>query len=535
MRRAAELLLIAVLFAACTKLKATQMNDAAVAGAGAFDADAGAAGRAGGGGGQAAGNGGAGGSTAMPGGAAGTDEPAGSAGSNANAGSGGDSAGAGGRGGASGASAGAGSGGSAAPSCPAGSEGCACKSGGCDPELACVDAICTSAFCGNAKLDDGEECDDGNAADGDECTHECKKARCGDGLVHNDVEECDDGNTTDADSCSNACKKHYNVAFVTSTTYSVPMLGGLAGGDAACQARAKAGGLSGHFVAWMSDSKTSILTRLQGARGWVRPDGKPFLDEADGQATFYPPRVTELGTALDSDDPPALGGYPDGASGAECDDWTSTASTTNGFLHGDPTGGSGAWIGSYGSSACAAVFRLYCFQNDFENPLTFTKASGRLAFLSNEPWTPSGGLAGADAVCSADATAAGLSGTFRAMLATTTASAASRFSNAGGPWVRLDGIPIVAQASDMFSASGVLVAPLQLTAQGNYLGNYGGWSGSADPQKPGTDTCSNWTNGTSGSKGDSGRVGFGQMRDVLAFDPGSPCDSMYTYLYCLQM
>jgi cysteine-rich repeat protein len=523
---------IAVLFAACTKLKATQMTDAAVEGDGAFDPDGGVAGRAGGSA-NGGGRGGAGGSAAMPGGAAGTDGEAGSGG-DGDAGGHAGASGSAGAGGSSGAAATAGSGGSAPPSCPPGSDGCECKSGGCDPDLACVDALCTSEFCGNGKQDGGEECDDGNAADGDACTHECKQARCGDGLVQNDVEECDDGNSSDGDSCSNACKKHYNVAFVTSTTYSVPTLGGLTGADAACQARATAGGLSGHFVAWMSDSKTPVLTRLKGARGWVRPDGKPFLDEASGQATYYPPRVTELGTVLASDDPPALGGYAEGSSGSECEDWTSTAAG-NGFLHGDPTGGAGAWTGSYGDVACAAVFRIYCFQNDFQNPLTFTKASGRLAFVSNKPWTPSGGLAGADGVCGADATAAGFSGTFKAMLATTTASAASRFSTAGGVWVRPDGIPLVAQASDMFSATGVLLAPLQLTAQGNYLGNYGGWSGSADPQKPGTNTCSNWTIGTSGSKGVSGRVLFGQMPDMLAFDPDSTCDSMYTHLYCLQM
>ena len=38
-----------------------------------------------------------------------------------------------------------------------------------------------------------EECDDGNNNHADECTNECKRPFCGDGIV-NGVEECDDGN-----------------------------------------------------------------------------------------------------------------------------------------------------------------------------------------------------------------------------------------------------------------------------------------------------------------------------------------------------
>lgn len=59
-------------------------------------------------------------------------------------------------------------------------------------------------LCGNGIVDTGEECDDGNAIDGDGCTTVCDRARCGDGVQQSD-EQCDDGNTDEADACTSSC------------------------------------------------------------------------------------------------------------------------------------------------------------------------------------------------------------------------------------------------------------------------------------------------------------------------------------------
>ncbi|WP_248546036.1 DUF4215 domain-containing protein [Myxococcus fulvus] len=62
--------------------------------------------------------------------------------------------------------------------------------------------------CGNALVDPGEECDDGNDIDTDACPRTCKNATCGDGFVldTNELrEECDDGNTSACGSCSATC------------------------------------------------------------------------------------------------------------------------------------------------------------------------------------------------------------------------------------------------------------------------------------------------------------------------------------------
>ncbi len=61
-------------------------------------------------------------------------------------------------------------------------------------------------LCGNGAMNPGEECDDGNMADGDGCTAKCKKNICGDSVLHKGVEECDDGNLKPDDGCSPHCK-----------------------------------------------------------------------------------------------------------------------------------------------------------------------------------------------------------------------------------------------------------------------------------------------------------------------------------------
>ncbi|MCD6499367.1 MAG: hypothetical protein J7M25_13835, partial [Deltaproteobacteria bacterium] len=55
-----------------------------------------------------------------------------------------------------------------------------------------------------------EECDDGNVADGDGCSSQCKlETDCGNG-VKEGVEECDDGNVQNGDGCSDHCTLESN-------------------------------------------------------------------------------------------------------------------------------------------------------------------------------------------------------------------------------------------------------------------------------------------------------------------------------------
>ncbi|HEX8437835.1 lamin tail domain-containing protein [Archangium sp.] len=61
--------------------------------------------------------------------------------------------------------------------------------------------------CGNGQLEGQEQCDDGNTADGDNCSSSCTSttpAACGNGSVETG-EACDDGNTRNGDGCQNDC------------------------------------------------------------------------------------------------------------------------------------------------------------------------------------------------------------------------------------------------------------------------------------------------------------------------------------------
>jgi len=70
------------------------------------------------------------------------------------------------------------------------------------------DADCTPRVCGDAHVNAtaGEQCDDGNTTSTDACTHLCRVAVCGDGIIRAGVETCDDGNTDDGDGCSATCQ-----------------------------------------------------------------------------------------------------------------------------------------------------------------------------------------------------------------------------------------------------------------------------------------------------------------------------------------
>lgn len=42
---------------------------------------------------------------------------------------------------------------------------------------ACHAQVCTPVSCGNALIDPGEACDDGNTVDGDGCSRDCRRLR----------------------------------------------------------------------------------------------------------------------------------------------------------------------------------------------------------------------------------------------------------------------------------------------------------------------------------------------------------------------
>lgn len=68
-----------------------------------------------------------------------------------------------------------------------------------------VDVGADEITCGDAVVNPGEECDDGNAIDGDGCDGNCTFTSCGNGIVTSG-EACDDGNTASGDCCDGVCQ-----------------------------------------------------------------------------------------------------------------------------------------------------------------------------------------------------------------------------------------------------------------------------------------------------------------------------------------
>ncbi len=338
----------------------------------------------------------------------------------------------------------------------------------------------------------------------------------------------------------------HNVAFVTSTTYRMAALGGAAGADRECQARADAAGIaSGPFKAWIATSTESAAARLAntGARGWVRTDGRPFADSIasllgnTGQM-LYPLRLDELGNdlagAAGSSLWVATGANTDGSAEDTCSDWSSTTGT---YMAGLATGATVYWT-FVDSRACATTeARLYCFGTARQEPIDLTalaSTQGRRAFVSRSAHSPGGGLASADAKCQADAQAAGLVGDYLALLATTSASAASRFDLTGTTWVRPDGVAWLEQASDL--PLNRFASALNVNPDREQRGYDYAWTGTDDLNTPGgaAKSCADWTSTSMSAEGFRGRLGYSDRSLVsLNNDKPATCDSA-ALIYCLE-
>lgn len=263
-----------------------------------------------------------------------------------------------------------------------------------------------------------------------------------------------------------------NFVFTSSLVHDGNM-GGAAGGDALCARAATTAGLPGTFISWIGTSRSNPLTRLSSVRGWIRPDGLPFVDLASGIKNgqiLYPPAVNEQGQPA-TNSFVYTGANVDGTIVAtpngNCNDFTNnSAMYGNG---GASTGGT--WVFTSGlAQSCSGSYPVYCFGTDLSNPVTFTPATGRHVFLSKGLFSPSSNVSAADSLCQGEAMSAGLANPthFLAMLATTTATAASRFDLSGANWVRPDGIPVTNTPSDIKQT---LLSGISIHADGTYASN----------------------------------------------------------------
>lgn len=336
-----------------------------------------------------------------------------------------------------------------------------------------------------------------------------------------------------------------NHVFVTSATFTLTSLTGTTlssiatKADAACTTAAN-GHFTGPFVAWVSTASTSALSRLGSARGWVRGDGKPVFDTTAAMATrqmFYPVLYDETGAAIATGSSVLTGTKDTGVADSDnCANWTDRA---NGhfFTLGLARANVSDWTYTNLAGDCDTdtnMFHLYCFGTKYNAPITVPPATGRLAFVSKGGFDTSTGFAGAKTICTNEAAASAktMGHTFLPLLARPTTSAASNFSAAGNPWVRVDGIPIAATPNDLIGATPNLLASIGVTADGTYLGDYVWTGGNGPTTTSNSQTCSDWStklNTGVGMSGSSGRTD-NQYFTVQAFN----CTPPAYHVYCLE-
>ena len=341
----------------------------------------------------------------------------------------------------------------------------------------------------------------------------------------------------------------WNFMFVTSKAVPV-WFPTLDVADDVCAEAAAAGGLPGRYRAWLSTTQVDARDRLQGARGWIRPDGQPFADTIDDLTAgriFNPPFVTELGLRKPFTPPKYLVGTGTNelvltgttelgrlARGMNCDDWSMQGSGRGGATEGTTV----TWTYHPVEAGCFGSTHLYCFGVDKAEPLPpVVPAEGKRAFLSHGSFTPGlggllgGGLPAADGLCADEAAAAGLSGRFVAALATSTSSVAARFAApVGTVWVRLDGIPLNAPGTDLFAGNGI--APLNVTSQKAYADDQRVWLGSKGPRDlpMAAMTCDDWR-----TTAVDVAAAVPTMTDWLRGDVGFSCFyEVLKRIYCLE-
>jgi len=165
---------------------------------------------------------------------------------------------------------------------------------------------------------------------------------------------------------------------------------------------------------------------------------------------------------------------------------------------------------------------------------TFEPKVYNYAFISPVATTAAmGGLSGADAMCSAWASSAGIGGTYRAILSTTTTNASTRLGSARG-WIRPDGRPVGDLPSDLFDYNEGLLIPLMITANGTNLGVQSVWSASNNTGTFSTyhTDCGAWT---SASTTDTARYGFSNVTTEWLDRGTATYCSNSLYVYCFQV
>ncbi len=304
------------------------------------------------------------------------------------------------------------------------------------------------------------------------------------------------GTTTQAEeegtsSTSGPPEPRANLVFITSASVLISA-NVVSEADALCEELAAQAGLEGTFVSWVSTSEVPAVTRLDGARGWVRPDGRPFADRpsdlVEGRI-FYPPVLDEEGQEV-RNRRALTGSDGEGTLGQNCEDWTDFGDSLASV--GQPGATFPGWSDD-STAGCdsAEMLGVYCFGIDRNVAVSHEPVQGRLAFASASQVSSDLGLPGFDTVCATEAASAGFEGTFRALVASGGETALSRFDTSGEPWVNMFGVPLADTAAAL-AVRAHLDAPFNITVSGEAVGG-SFWAGAVGVAELPSSNCADWS------------------------------------------
>jgi len=140
-----------------------------------------------------------------------------------------------------------------------------------------------------------------------------------------------------------------------------------------------------------------------------------------------------------------------------------------------------------------------------------------------------GGVTGADSKCQAAAVAAGLSGTFKALISTSTTTASSRLGN--GDFYLLNGVKVIS-GGDLSNP----LAKIDVLANGSTLNVSIGheddvWTGSTNAGASTGANCNNWSSSLSNALGTRGDSDDTLGDAVFIQKSNETCDNSFS-LYC---
>ena len=241
------------------------------------------------------------------------------------------------------------------------------------PPTACGSGeVCSAGTCSAPPACAGSACDDGNPCTIDDAcsagactgTPKCTTAPANAAPTCGADGTCDFACTSGYARSGSACVAEAKQIFITEAMWNGDF-GGLSGADHRCQAAATAAGLTGTFMAWMSDRNTAAADRLTHAAGPYRGiDGSVVaaswtaLTSGHLQNAIGITEVGDIAVGIPVWTDTLADGTPHDA---DCLQWTDPGGGSSTGDQGDSDDTTASWTEN-SQAACSSLASLFCLE-----------------------------------------------------------------------------------------------------------------------------------------------------------------------------